>query len=62
MAGKAYKVRAEDASEKKSSEMTGCEKADLHRGEIEGLFGNGIERTKRADPHLDKQGGQQESG
>ena len=46
MAGTAYKVRAEDTSEKKSSEMAGCEKADLHRGETEGLSGNGVERTK----------------
>ena len=62
MAGTAYKVRAEDTSEKKSSEMAGCEKANLHRGEAESLSGNGVERTKRANPHLNKQGGQQESG
>jgi len=62
MAGMAYEVRAEDASEKKSSKMAECEKADLRRGETKGLSGKGVKGTQRADPDLDKQGGEQECG
>ena len=62
MAGTAHKMGAVDAPEKKSREMAGCKEADLDRGKAKGLSGNGIKRTQRADPHLNKQCGEQERG